>query len=1239
MGTMAFATEADVATAPTFKVVFSEVENGEISLEKEEYEAGETVNITVVANEGFVLEGLSAYETKDIANEVVNIFSDKKVKIENNSFMMPASDVRVIANFIEAESNDSPVNPVGTPTPAPTVPASPDKEDMPETSLVSIMPFSVGAVNTYITARNNGGPSTNGAISFKEGEIPSGYDPAYSGYIVRSTSTPNISYSTTVTGDDGNPAYYMPNMTSYKEGGSNNGKLYTTYPKALIYKGKEYDIRITINDWEVQSNKTVSTTVNPAVVRFQSTRPGLYVNRMNSVEFFMEFFEAGTTTTASVKGYATFKDIDYQQGIVFKSGWQKFYIGSQARYNIDYVKTNSGNDYFYDNYPTATGGGSTNNDISRWMMATFSGSLIKTTYTFMNSNYSTLTTPNWILSTNSADGSMIFDSEKLYPGPVEIEKRVSDDNEKLVTSNTLSRSPSPRRENFLYTLDVTVPGENVDNTYYKNFEIRDEIDSGLEIDRAGITIYDQGTNRTSWFDISVDSNNVLRIKAKAENLLRSDFYECIYTVNIPVKIKDSTDLIPYIDAATNKPKIPNKAQVIYDGGTVDSNFVYTYVPQILAERGRVEITKVGNSDSSKKLSGVVFNVYEWSESVKGYKTAIYDTLYEDSDRGNLGLYLNSKPYIYTEDNKFKFKIVETASIPHYVNSGWSKEIQLTGSETNMVKYTVENEQMDPRVLIAKKADKTTNAVLENGKYIGDKDAGMYYPDQKVDYTITTTNAGNLPIKNIVIKDLMDEKLLPYVLEAKYNLEVGQEIETVKGNKATVVALDDDTVTLDKLAVGDSVDVHYIATLVDISKFAVEESLNNVATVQATYETGEGDGEVPGDDDDDDIILGFPEVKIAKKADKTTNVSLFAGKYVDDKIAGVYYPDQTIDYTLTATNTGNVNLVNVVITEEMSAELKAYVKEAKFDFEVGQEIITTNENTVTVIAIEENVLTLDGLLVGDSVEVHYLATLVGIEDFGAKEALSNVVKVNANYPTEDGDGEVPGDEDDDEVIPEYADVKIAKVADKTTDAQLVDGRYEGKKEAGTYESSQVIDFKLTVTNNGTATLNNLVITEEMSKELKKYVKESSFDAKVGQEVKTTNGNIATVIAIKGDVLTLDTLLSGDSVEIHYLATLVDEAKLKDENDLNNVAKVTAEFEKDGEHVQVAEDDEDIDEDDVKTKVKENEAKEDDPEANSNSPSGSVKTGDDTRAALLIFMAAVALIVIGIVLLERESARKR
>ena len=191
-------------------------------------------------------------------------------------------------------------------------------------------------------------------------------------------------------------------------------------------------------------------------------------------------------------------------------------------------------------------------------------------------------------------------------------------------------------------------------------------------------------------------------------------------------------------------------------------------------------------------------------------------------------------------------------------------------------------------------------------------------------------------------------------------------------------------------------------------FEIIDELNNIVTINGSYETEDDDKPILEDEDEDDILIGLPEIKVAKIANKTTDAKLEDGKYKGNKTAGEYQPEEKVTFTLTTTNSGNVDLKNVILKDTMDERLTSYVTKSVYDLEVGQELKTNKGETAIVLKIENNVVVLDALDSGDSVDIAYVATLKDKSRFERAEELNNVVTVNADYETDEGDKPVPED---------------------------------------------------------------------------------------------------------------------------------------------------------------------------------------------------------------------------------------
>ncbi|MCM1055952.1 MAG: hypothetical protein NC394_10580 [Bacteroides sp.] len=103
--TVTAAFKAKTVTPPpaedTYKVNITVPENGKVTADPVEAKAGDTVTLTVEANEGFELDKLTVTD-KD----------GKEIEVKDGTFVMPASDVTVTVTFKEKAVETDPITPV-----------------------------------------------------------------------------------------------------------------------------------------------------------------------------------------------------------------------------------------------------------------------------------------------------------------------------------------------------------------------------------------------------------------------------------------------------------------------------------------------------------------------------------------------------------------------------------------------------------------------------------------------------------------------------------------------------------------------------------------------------------------------------------------------------------------------------------------------------------------------------------------------------------------------------------------------------------------------------------------------------------------------------------------------------------------------------------------------------------------------------------------------------------------------
>ena len=884
-----------------------------------------------------------------------------------------------------------------------------------------------------------------------------------------------------------NYSRYAALREKYKKGGAEEGKVYCLYENVGIYNGQWVDVKLTATDWETKHSS--QNPWNYAVLCFNTTRPGIYVIWAKWVEIKYEFFVHGTQTAINVKGYSTWQDVDAGQGVALKGAFESFYATPACE--LKYA-TVGGNPYFYSPDEENIG---TDKEGTRKFTALFSGKQATVIYSFQKpSDDATDDDANPYMT---CSGGISNQSKKDVPGPVPtIQKRVSDNDEKLVTEDTLNQSPEPRKETFTYTITSTVYPEDT-NTFYNLYQIRDEIDNGLIINQGAITITnEEGSNVKSSFDIAVDANNVLTITAKAAKLQNVDFYGHIYTFNIPVNIKGTTVLnkAPYWQEANNRAKISNQATLRTSLGDLQSNIVNTYVPLYGSVEEGLTITKTEDG-TGIPLSGVTFQVYEWNGNA--YSTTVYDTLEESF---KVGTYTNTKPYLITNTNQGKFKVVETQSAIDHFNSGWSQEIQYDGTEAKELTYSVSNVKMNPKIAVTKLADRTT---LEGDK----KTPGWYKYGEKITFAVVAKNTGDVPVKNMVVTDTMSEELRKAVDVESAAFVVPETATTTKGGQVHITKNSATQVTLDALEPEDSVLLTFVVNVgsrEQVKGLTNLINLENVVKVTATYYNGQQDATVPEDADDtdqDQVNVYNPLISVTKLAGRTT-VEADGGK-----ISGWYDYENVITYTMKVKNYGNVPVNNLIVLDTLSEELANAVEEQEAAFVVEQEDATTEKgNPVQIKQDPENGkrITLDTLEPGDSVTLTFTAKVkprADLKDFPAEklEQLDNQVRVTGEFDVYDSEPEqVPPDEDDqdqDQVNIYNPLVSITKQADKTTVEEKEDG--EGGKEtvktSGWYHYGDTILYTMVASNNGNVPVLNLVVEDTLSEELTAaiYADEAEF----------------------------------------------------------------------------------------------------------------------------------------------------
>ena len=165
----------------------------------------------------------------------------------------------------------------------------------------------------------------------------------------------------------------------------------------------------------------------------------------------------------------------------------------------------------------------------------------------------------------------------------------------------------------------------------------------------------------------------------------------------------------------------------------------------------------------------------------------------------------------------------------------------------------------------------------------------------------------------------------------------------------------------------------------------------------------------------------PKMAVAKLTDRTTDnqggkvdFDVGTGRYTENKISGTYYNGQTVTFTLTATNTGNVDLCNLYMVDKMSSDIWTVVEQpddvtfcsiSGSELAVGSTVKTTLGNTATITNVIYNDATrtytiyFDKLAVSDSVSFLMTFTLYNYDNIN-KNDLPNDVYLYGQYLSND-----------------------------------------------------------------------------------------------------------------------------------------------------------------------------------------------------------------------------------------------
>lgn len=312
----------------------------------------------------------------------------------------------------------------------------------------------------------------------------------------------------------------------------------------------------------------------------------------------------------------------------------------------------------------------------------------------------------------------------------------------------------------------------------------------------------------------------------------------------------------------------------------------------------------------------------------------------------------------------------------------------------------------PIAKVAKLADKTQGVTLIKGRYEGNKKEGIYEYSDIVDYTIDVTNAGTADLYDLLVEDSMEQALIDCINPESVKVTSG-ELTTKQQRKVRaerITEKEDETgkyvIQLDVLRAGDSLELHIQGQVK--SGIQANTGMDNAVHITAQYETVNDNGEkekvyiedTPEMKDNDTIGIGIPQISVAKKADKTKNITLEKGRYTGKRKYGTYKAGEEIRFTITVSNSGTVAARKIKIKEEPSEELRKYVSMQGFTYKEGSTIRSKKNNTIKVENLRKKGIALDKIEAGDSVELIYKAIVK--KDIPSIKCLKNEVSLTGKH---------------------------------------------------------------------------------------------------------------------------------------------------------------------------------------------------------------------------------------------------
>lgn len=328
------------------------------------------------------------------------------------------------------------------------------------------------------------------------------------------------------------------------------GKIGCVYRNVGRYMGREVDLRLTVTEYEL-----FSLSGDTEVGYFSVYKNKIGLNNVNtrSITADMEFLDHESGKLLTLKGYATFSDIDIGQSVTILSPVDAIYVDKDCVLYKDPDSLSFTAPFIAERVGSVV----TDDNRENWVQVNYTCSRLTYRFGSAYEQYVYAQSGNdiageardiWVksYSGNPADYSILRTDGSLYNswqglhykrlGRISIppvSKTVTDEDENKVTENRLGEDEL----SYLYTLSHNVPAES-EEYFYSAYSVSDVFEDGLIIDKDDIWVTDDNDNDvTARFDITVEGQKAV-FSAKKDMLLSDSFYDNNYHYNIPVTIKE-----------------------------------------------------------------------------------------------------------------------------------------------------------------------------------------------------------------------------------------------------------------------------------------------------------------------------------------------------------------------------------------------------------------------------------------------------------------------------------------------------------------------------------------------------------------------------------------------------------------------------------------------------------------------------------------------------------------------------